>query len=168
MPRTRTLLRFLAAAAVLAAGSAVVGRAASLPTSSHTLGAVSAAVPTCPSGSVTVGTTNAGGNISQLTLTLTSCTGATNGDAVYAVLDDTSSATPSIGDGKCTLTGTPPGCSITMNVTYSAADSYSLEVVARPATTGTTSSSADGLRLVSDYLTLRTCATTAQGPPTTC
>jgi hypothetical protein len=168
MPRTRTLLRFLAAAAVLAAGSAVVGRAAGLSTSGHTLGAVSAAVPVCASGSVTVGNTNAGGTISQITLTLTSCAGATDGDALYAVLDDTTSATPSIGDGTCTLTGTPPGCSITMTVTYSAADSYSLEVVARPAATGTTSSSANGLKLVSDYLTLRTCATTAQGPPTTC
>jgi hypothetical protein len=166
MPRTRTLFRFLAAAAVLAAGSAVVGRAAGLTTSSHTLGAVSAVVPVCAAGSVTVGNTNGAGQISQITLTLTSCAGAVDTDTLYAVLDDTT--TTSIGDGTCPLANTPPSCSITMSVTYNATDSYSLEVLAKPAVTGTTSSSANGLKLVSEYLTLRTCTTAATGPPTTC
>ncbi len=166
MSRTRTLLRFLAAAAVLAAGTAVVGRAASVSTSSHTLGAVSAVVPICTAGSVTVGNTHAAGKISKITVTLTSCAGAAVGDTLYAVLDETT--TKSIGSGTCPLAGAPPSCSITMSLTYSAADSYSLEVLAEPAVTGATSSSADGLKLVSQYLTLRTCAPAAKGPPTTC
>jgi hypothetical protein len=55
-----------------------------------------------------------------------------------------------------------------MTVTYSLADSYSLEILAEPGVTGTTSSSANLLKLNSQYLTLRTCTTVSAGPPATC
>ena len=56
MRRRQILVRFLATALVVVAGSAVVARAAGLHPSSHNLGAVSAALPVCASGSVTVAT----------------------------------------------------------------------------------------------------------------
>ena len=168
MSRTRTLLRFVAAAAVLAAGTAVVGRAANLSTSSHTLGTVTATVPTCAPGSVTVGTT--GSPITAVTVTLTSCTEAIVGNVVYVTLHDTTIATGNyLGYGTCTLlAGVHPNCTanLTGKVRNNGTDTYSLQVVAQPAVTGATSSSADGLKLASEYLTLRTC--TAKGPPTTC
>jgi len=166
MRKRQILVRFLATALVVVAGTAVVGRAAGLGVSSDKLSAVSAALPICASGSVTVANTHGGGNISKITLTLKSCTGAVAGNTLYATLDEMT--TKSIGDGTCTLAGTPPACAISITVTYSATDSYSLEVLAEPASTGTTSTSANGLKLVSEYLTLRTCSTAAKGPPTTC
>jgi hypothetical protein len=166
MRRRQIPLRLLATLLVVVAGTAAVARAAGLHPSSDTLGAVSAALPVCAGNSVTVATTHAGGKISKVTLTLTSCAGAAAGNTLYAVLDETT--TSSIGDGSCTLAGTPPACAITMTPTYSATDSYTLEVLAEPGAAGTTVSSANNLKLVPEYLTLRTCSTTAKGPPTTC
>jgi hypothetical protein len=168
MRKRHILIRFLTTVAVVAAGSAVVGHAAGLAVTSHTLGAVSAAVPICASRSVTVTTTHAGVNpINKITLTLTpSCVGATAGATLYVVLAETTTPTHSIGHGTCVLAAT---CAVTgISVTYSLADSYSLEIVAKPGATGTTSSSANNLKLNSQYLTLRTCTTVSAGPPTTC
>ena|ERR1017187_2404535 len=158
------LIRFLATAAVLAAGTAVVGHAANLQVSSHTLGAVSATLPTCASGSI--GVTTTGSPITKVTPKLNSCAGATAGDLIYVTLDDTTNA--SIGHGTCTLAGTPPSCIVTLTGSPRSrgTDSYTLEVVAQPAALGTTSRSGNHLTLTAEYLTLRTCTHT--GVPTTC
>jgi hypothetical protein len=115
---------------------------------------------------VGVANTHGGGKIATITLTLTSCSGAVAGNTLYAMLDETT--TKSIGDGSCTLAGTPPACTINMTPTYSTTDSYTLEVLAEPGAAGSTVSSANHLKLVPEYLTLRTCSTAAKGPPTTC
>ena len=168
MRRRQILVRFLATAAMVAAGTAVVGRAANLGVSSHTLGAVSAALPTCNLGSITVGTT--GSPITRVTVTLTSFTGAVVGNVVYVTLHDTTIATGNyLGYGTCTLlTGAHPNCTVNLTgkVRNQGTDSYTLEVVAQPAALGTTSTSANHLTLTAEYLTLRTCTHT--GVPTTC
>jgi hypothetical protein len=168
MNRTRVTVRFLATLVLVVAGTAVVGQAANLGISSDKLSAVSATVPVCASGSVTVTTTHAGPNLSKITLKLTSCAGAIATDTLYAVLAETTTPTHSIGHGTCVLAGAPASCAVSMTVTYSLADSYSLEILAEPGVTGTTSSSANLLKLNSQYLTLRTCTTVSAGPPATC
>jgi hypothetical protein len=165
------MVRFLATAVMVAAGTAVVGRAANLGVvSSDKLSAVSAALPTCNLGSITVGTT--GSPITTVTVTLTSCTGAVANDNVYVTLHDTSRTTGNyLGYGTCTLlAGAHPNCPVTLTgkVRNSGTDSYSLEVLAEPAATGTPSSSANHLTLAAEYLTLRTCTTNKAGPPATC
>lgn len=166
MRKRHILIRFLTTVAVVAAGSAVVGHAAGLAVTSHTLGAVSAAVPICAGGSVTVNVTHAGVNISKIAPKLTSCAGAVATNTLYATLKDTTAA--STGHGSCVLAGSPATCTIAMALHYSATDSYSLEILALPGATGTTSSSANNLKLNAQYLTLRTCTTVLAGPPATC
>ena len=156
-------MRFLATAAVLAAGTAVVGRAANLNVSSHTLSAASASLPTCKSGSIGVNTS--GSPITKVTVTLSTCTGAVAGDAVYVTLHDTTITTGNyIGHGTCNLAGATPTCTIsplTGSVRNRATDSYFLEILANPAAAGTPSSSANGFTLESRYLT-------QTGVPATC
>jgi hypothetical protein len=54
MHRSRALIRFLATAAVVVAGTAIVGRAANLASSSNTIGAGHVTTPQCTSTAVTV------------------------------------------------------------------------------------------------------------------
>ncbi|MGA8015454.1 MAG: hypothetical protein WCB85_06005 [Candidatus Dormiibacterota bacterium] len=176
MQKLRRATRFLAVIAVVAAGTGVVANAASLTLSSKSLGANKVAVSACTAGSVTVTltTTGAGANkkVSEIGLTLTaSCAGAGNGATAYAMLDNTTAAVS--GKGTCTLTTPGPACTGAKAVTLSTAvkdvatDDYTLIILASPGTAQTSSTGHNGLKLATDYLTLRDCTSTT-GPPTTC
>jgi hypothetical protein len=163
MRRCRALVRFLATALVVAAGSAMVANAAGLTVSSAKLGTVAATVPTCPSGSMKVKAAHAGtpADITTVTATLNTCTGAGSGDTLYVTIQNTTTGSR-VGDASCTLSAT--GCTTpTLSggpVTYVARDDYSLDFTTSPGAAGTTVTS-HGLSLNSQYLTLRTCSGTA-------
>ena len=170
MSKRQILVRFVATALVVVAGTAVVGRAAGLGVSSDKLSAVSATLPICASGSVGLTITHSGGDVKTITPKLTTCTGAVANDYVYVTVEET---TAHVGYQDCELTGaTDPSCAVTLTgtVPYAAGDSYSIVVVAEPSATGTASKSTNGMGLVSEYLTLRTCTATgtALNAGTTC
>jgi hypothetical protein len=79
MHSPRALLHFLATALVVVAGTAVVGQAAGLGVSSHTIGARQVAVPRCTSAAFTVVETVTTTWVTRVTVSNipSSCVGAT-------------------------------------------------------------------------------------------
>jgi hypothetical protein len=162
MRRRRTLVRFFAAIAVVAAGSAVVGHAAGLNVSSAKLGTVAATVPADCTGTMTVKAAHStpADDVTTITPTLSACTGAASGDVLYVTIQKTTPTPASVvGYASCTLNGT--SCTTpTLSggpVPYATTDDYSLVFTTSPGAAGTTATG-DGLHLNSQYLTLRTCS----------
>jgi hypothetical protein len=99
-------------------------------------------------------------SLTAITPTLTSCSGATGGDVIYAAVDDTTRGSDN--GGTCTLSGSPARCTATLNpaVYFHAGDSYTIEILATPAATGAPTTGANHLTLTSEYLLLRGCVVT--------
>jgi hypothetical protein len=170
MQRFGTLIRLLVVIAVVSAGTAVVGRAASITLSGSgaKLGAEEVTLSTCPVGSVKLTVTKNGGGTTltrikpTLDTTSPACPGAVDTASLYAWVDNTTTGTNSGNSTACTLTGAPPYCTVRLAtaVAYVAADSYKIDILARPGAAGTSGTSANHLTLASQYLTLRTCTAT--------
>src|ERR1035438_6583150 len=79
MPRSRAIARLLATVVLVAAGTAVVGRAAGMAASSHPIGAGKITTPVCTSAAVTVVETVTTTFVTKLTLgnIPSACGGAT-------------------------------------------------------------------------------------------
>ncbi|HAW11559.1 MAG: hypothetical protein ABSC16_11785 [Candidatus Dormibacteria bacterium] len=79
MSRSRAIVRFLATAAVVMVGTAVVGRAAGLADSSHDIGAGTVPTPRCTSAALTVVETVTTTYVTGVTVSSipSSCAGAT-------------------------------------------------------------------------------------------
>jgi len=105
MSKPHSVVRILATVLVVIVGSAVVGRAASIGSSSHTIGAGAAAVATCATPSFTV-TEPPGATISQVTIAniAAACAGATLSATVDNNTATTVSQTVPTGGGSLTLT----------------------------------------------------------------
>ena len=157
MHRPRTLLRFLVATLVVAAGTAVVGRAAGLTVTVGSLGANRAQVQACvPAGnSLAVTLVTARNNVTGVTIT--GFPAACGGAPLSASLTNANNVN---GQGSCTVvSGTCRVSTLSSPVAAKNPDyPMALEIVA---VGGSASSGAGSLRVSAQDLTPRSCSLTS-------
>jgi len=110
MRKPRVLIRLLATLLVVVAGSAVVGRAANLGGTSHTIGAGTASIVPCATVGITMTET---GGATITSITLTNIPAACGGAALVATFNNNAAATS-------TASGTVPAGGGSMTLTLSA------------------------------------------------